>query len=73
MDSYKVRLGIEGMGCNGCRTKIEKKLSEYPGVVSAAVSLQSKSAEVEVRGVTGEQLASFVQGIDPKYKATISH
>jgi len=38
---------IEGMTCNGCRTGVEKKLKEIPGVADAEVSLEKHAATVE--------------------------
>lgn len=37
--------GISGMTCNGCRTNVEKKLNEVPGV-KAAVKLETGEAEI---------------------------
>lgn len=38
---------IEGMACNGCRSKAEKALQTAPGVALASVDLASKQARVE--------------------------
>jgi len=38
---------IEGMTCNGCRSGVERKLNELPGVTKAEVSLEEKLAKVE--------------------------
>ncbi len=37
--------GISGMTCNGCRTNVEKKLNEVPGI-KAAVKLETGEAEI---------------------------
>ena len=37
---------IEGMTCNGCRSGVEKKLNEIPGVENTEVSLENKAAKV---------------------------
>ena len=40
---------ITGMTCNGCRTHVEKVLSEVEGVSKATVSLEKKEAVVEMK------------------------
>ncbi len=39
---------ISGMSCNGCRSHVEKALSEVEGVTQVEVSLEDKSAIVEM-------------------------
>jgi P-type Cu+ transporter len=39
---------ITGMTCNGCRSGVEKKLSEVPGVRNAVVDLQKAEAIIEM-------------------------
>lgn len=39
---------ITGMTCNGCRTQVEKLLSDVPGVYSADVHLEREEATVEM-------------------------
>ena len=41
-----VRFKVEGMGCDGCASNIQKVLESLPGVISASVSFESKKAEV---------------------------
>ncbi|MBN1786738.1 MAG: heavy-metal-associated domain-containing protein [Candidatus Methanofastidiosa archaeon] len=41
-----VRFKVEGMGCDGCASNIQKALRSLPGVISASVSFASKKAEV---------------------------
>jgi len=59
----KVRLGIKGMSCASCVSQIERALSRTPGVVSASVSLGSRSADVEYRpeSVAFADLAAAVE------------
>lgn len=42
-----LKLGIRGMHCASCVTKIETELRQTPGVISASVDLASESARVE--------------------------
>lgn len=37
---------VEGMSCNGCRSHVEKALSEVEGVTKASVNLEAKQAEI---------------------------
>ena len=39
---------IAGMTCNGCRSHVEKTLSEVPGVTKAEVNLEEKSASIKM-------------------------
>ena len=45
----KYLLNIEGMMCGHCTGRVEKTLRETRGVLSVAVSLEDKSATVEVK------------------------
>lgn len=38
---------ITGMMCNGCRTHVENLLKDIPGVIGAAVNLETAQAEVD--------------------------
>ena len=38
---------VEGMTCNGCRSKIERKLLEIPGVLEAEVNLEKHVAKIK--------------------------
>ena len=40
---------ITGMSCNGCRSHVEKVLSEVEGVSKATVSLEKKEATIEMK------------------------
>ena len=43
-EKKKAVLTVEGMMCSHCQARVEKVLSEVPGVVSAAVDLEAKTA-----------------------------
>ncbi len=54
---------IEGMHCQNCSAKVQKALAALPGVVSAAVSHETKEAVVECEDfVTDDMLTSTVNG-----------
>ena len=38
---------IEGMTCNGCRSGVERKLNEIPGVMEAEVCLEKHAAKIK--------------------------
>lgn len=40
------KLLVEGMMCNHCKMTVEKALSAVPGVTSAAVDLEAKTATI---------------------------
>ncbi|MDA8145509.1 MAG: copper ion binding protein [Thermaerobacter sp.] len=42
----QITLNIEGMTCNHCRMAVERALGGLPGVASARVDLEHKSAQV---------------------------
>lgn len=42
-----LNLGIRGMYCGSCVTKIEKELMKTPGVVAASVDLATESARID--------------------------
>ena len=39
---------VSGMSCNGCRSHVEKALSEVEGVAKAAVNLEKEEAEISM-------------------------
>ena len=39
---------VDGMSCNGCRSHVEKALSEVPGVIKVEVDLEKAQAEIEM-------------------------
>ena len=43
----KIILGIEGMHCEGCSSRLTKVLQALNGVSLAKVSLENKNAEIE--------------------------
>jgi Cu+-exporting ATPase len=45
-----IGLKIEGMACSGCAERVEEAIRATPGVVSASVNLETKSAEVTFSG-----------------------
>ena len=45
-DSNSLTLQVEGMTCSSCSSAVEKALASQKGVVSAAVNLLAKRAEV---------------------------
>lgn len=62
-------LGIEGMTCSSCVARVEKSLSELPGV-HAAVNLATNSAKVEFpSSISEDQLVGQVTKIG--YSATL--
>lgn len=46
MNAQKAVLKIEGMSCNGCRGKVEKRLAAVPGVTHVTVELETKQATI---------------------------
>lgn len=53
-------LKIEGMMCNHCTGRVDKALNEMDGV-KATVSLEDKSAEVELtKDISDEELVKVV-------------
>lgn len=42
-----VKLAVSGMKCDGCKTTVEKALSEVAGAESVEVSLEEASATVQ--------------------------
>ena len=46
MSTPAIVLQIEGMSCNGCRGKVEKRLAAIPGVTHVTVELEAKRATI---------------------------
>jgi Cu+-exporting ATPase len=46
-----IHLGIEGMTCASCSTRVERALQKVPGVTQASVNLATESARVQSTGV----------------------
>jgi len=54
-ETMKKVLTIDGMMCNHCKMNVEKALSGIPGVVSAVVDLNVKTATVELSGNVSDE------------------
>lgn len=54
-ETMKKVLTIDGMMCNHCKMNVEKALSGIPGVVSAVVDLNAKTATVELSGNVSDE------------------
>jgi P-type Cu+ transporter len=50
--SQTIDLGVEGMTCASCVSRVEKAISAAPGVVSASVNLATERATVKLLGGT---------------------
>ena len=62
------KLLVEGMMCNHCKATVEKALSGVPGVTSAVVDLEAKTATVTLsQDVADSALFDAVKakGFDP--------
>ncbi len=58
----KKQINIDRMSCGNCVRHVEEALRGVPGVSSVQVSLQSKTAIVEVRDtVTDESLTGAIE------------
>ncbi|MHA1667564.1 MAG: heavy-metal-associated domain-containing protein [Candidatus Heimdallarchaeaceae archaeon] len=68
----QIQLFIEGMTCGHCTMTVRKALIETPGVKSAEVSLEEKSAVViyKPNKVTAQDLISSVENVGYKAKIT---
>ena len=47
-------LGVDGMTCASCVSRVERALQQLPGVASASVNLATESARVQATPVDGE-------------------
>ncbi|MDC7710743.1 heavy metal translocating P-type ATPase [Vogesella indigofera] len=54
--SNSVNLGIQGMTCASCVSRVEKALLAVPGVTAASVNLATETARVTVSGGSDSQL-----------------
>lgn len=60
--STRLELALGGMTCASCAGRIERALSQQPGVLSVSVNLASERAQVQmVRGLDPQSLLSAVQ------------
>jgi copper chaperone CopZ len=64
----KVEIQIEGMTCGHCAMSITKELTAIEGVGAVNVDHAAGKAEVEVDGVSNDQLSDAVA--EAGYKAT---
>ena len=59
--SAELRLLIEGMSCASCVSRVEKALSDVPGVRSVSVNLASNRAELALdKGTAASELVAAV-------------
>jgi len=59
-----VDLGITGMTCAGCASRVEKALLAVPGVETAEVNLALETARVRFAGDTGTADADLVEAVE---------
>lgn len=66
----KISFNIEGMNCMHCVGKVEKALTEKPGVEKVKVQLKKEEAKVKYDDnvVTSDQLIEVIK--EAGYKAT---
>lgn len=59
----KIVLGIEGMHCEGCSSRLTRVLNALEGVKEAKVSLEEKKADIEYNEdeVTIEEIKQAVE------------
>ncbi len=56
-----LRLSVEGMSCASCVGRVERVLSQQPGVIAASANLAARRAQVTVlRGTSPDELAAAV-------------
>lgn len=72
MAQTTVQLHVGGMTCQGCVRSVEKKLAKVPGVASAHVDLEAKTASVEYDSARtdADQMIAAVEQIG--YQAAIA-
>src|SRR5690554_1131594 len=58
-----IRLGIDGMTCAGCVSKVEKALVRVQGVRNVRVSLAAREARIFYDGASGSVTADFEEAI----------
>jgi Cu+-exporting ATPase len=62
-DPLAFRFGVTGMTCASCAGRVEKALSQVPGVRHASVNLATESADIETDGsVSAAQIAAAITG-----------
>ena len=75
-DSTAITLRVEGMTCSSCSSAVETALHNQKGVVSAAVNLLAKRAEVQCAVVckcTSLHCLAEVQHVCCMYKYICEH
>lgn len=63
-----IELNIEGMSCSACVSHVTKALESVPGVSSAQVDLNTRSAQVTGEALSGAALVAAVE--EEGYNAT---
>ncbi len=58
--SEKINLSVKGMSCQHCVARVDKALSQVPGVDAVKVILEGGRAEVEGSGVDLDALIKAV-------------
>jgi len=58
-----IELGIDGMTCASCASRVERGLAKLPGVCNTSVNLASERAEVQLQE-TGLSLQEVVQAVE---------
>jgi len=67
------KYSVSGMTCNGCRSHVEKVLSEVEGVKKASVELEKAEAEVEMeRHIKTEELQQALEREGGNYRISDS-
>ena len=70
-ETDRVEITIEGMHCSGCASGIKSMLKRTPGIVSAEVSFETKTANVEYNpaDISREKIVEVITNLG--YKARI--
>ena len=61
MSEQRLEMGVEGMTCAGCSSRLERVLLKEEGVQSATVSLEDKRATV-LGDISAERLTALIEG-----------
>ncbi len=60
-DTCQIDLGIGGMTCASCVSRVEKALRRHPGVETATVNLATESARIVYRGSDARHAAALMR------------
>lgn len=60
--SQELRIGVGGMSCAACVSRVERAIARHPGVVSATVNLAAQTAVVRFDRVEVPDLLAVVRG-----------